>query len=67
MKSKELKEMRNESIEKLNEKIVELKAHVIKSSMPSLGETKTNVKIASAARRDIAQLKTLITEKSKQN
>ncbi len=63
MKTRELKEIRNQTVEKMNEKIVELKAHVVKTQMPRLGETKTNVKIARAAKREIAQLKTLITEK----
>ena len=63
MKTRELKEMRNESVEKMNEKISTLQALVVKEQMPRLGETKTNAKIARAARRDIAQLKTLITEK----
>lgn len=63
MKTRELKETRNETVEKMEEKIVLLKASVIKAQMPRLGETKTNVKIARAAKREISQLKTLITEK----
>lgn len=63
MKTREIKETRNETVEKMSEKIATLKELVVRTQMPRLGETKTNVKIARAARREIAQLKTLITEK----
>ena len=46
MKTRELKEMRNETVEKMNEKIVTLKALVVKEQMPRLGETKVSAKIA---------------------
>ncbi len=66
MKSRELKETRNETVEKMTERIAILKSQIVKAQMPRLGETKSNVKIALAARREVAQLKTLITEKQNQ-
>lgn len=65
MKTRELKEIRNETVEKLSEKIAQLRVVLLKEQMPRLGETKTNVKIARARKRDIAQLKTIISEKTK--
>lgn len=62
MKTKQLQEMRKESVESMTAKIAELKMQIAKIQMPRLGETPTNVKIASGLKRDIAQIKTLITE-----
>ncbi|GEM_PF-1935212 len=67
MKTKELQALRSESIEKLSEKVMELKKEIVKAEMPSLGENPTNVKIAHHLKKNVAQIKTIITEKQKTN
>ena len=67
MKTKQLKEVREESVEKLTARVSELKTQVLKESIPSLGKEVKNLKAVSGLKREIAQLLTIIGEKKQTN
>lgn len=63
MKKKAFTELKGETVEQLTARVATLKKTVLKESMPALGDARVNLKGAKHAKRDIAQLLTLITEK----
>ena len=63
MKAKEIKEVRGESIEKLQEKLQELKKDLFMLRMQHATNQLDNPMQIAAVKKDIARIKTIIREK----
>lgn len=63
MKKKEFNELKNKSVEDLIKMVSVKKAEAGKKVMEAFSGKEKNLKLSSALRRDVAQIKTLIKEK----
>ena len=63
MKAKEIKEVRGESVEKLQEKLQELKKDLFMLRMQHATNQLDNPMQIAAVKKDIARIKTIIREK----
>ena len=63
MKAKEIKEIRSMSVEKLNEKLQELKKDLFMLRMQHATNQLENPMQIAAVKKDIARIKTIIREK----
>ena len=63
MKAKEIKEVRGESVEKLQEKLQELKKDLFMLRMQHATNQLDNPMKIAAVKKDIARIKTIIREK----
>ena len=63
MKAKEIKEIRGLSVEKLEEKLQELKKDLFMLRMPHATNQLDNPMQIAAVKKDIARIKTIIREK----
>ena len=63
MKAKEIKEIRSMSVEKLNEKLQELKKDLFMLRMQHATNQLDNPMRIAAVKKDIARIKTIIREK----
>ena len=64
MKAKEIKEIRSMSVEKLNEKLQELKKDLFMLRMQHATNQLENPMQIAAVKKDIARIKTIIREKT---
>ena len=64
MKAKEIKEIRSMSVEKLNEKLQELKKDLFMVRMQHATNQLENPMQIAAVKKDIARIKTIIREKT---
>ena len=64
MKAKEIKEIRSMSVEKLNEKLHELKKDLFMLRMQHATNQLENPMQIAAVKKDIARIKTIIREKT---
>ena len=65
MKIKELKDLRTKEVKDLNAFIAKKKLEVIKNAVKISGAKEKNLKLSKIAKKEIAQILTIIKEKNK--
>lgn len=65
MKIKELKDLRTKEVKDLNAFVVKKKLEVIKNAVKISGAKEKNLKLSKIAKKEIAQILTIIKEKNK--